>query len=277
MTSYIYKLLMAVTILIILTGCESENISEISLEKAVVQGYLYANAPVTDISLSQLIPYGLDVSSVAPVNDLAITITHENKDYPLSISPGDSGYYHYAGDDLIIKEGNTYKLNFEYGGNAVSATTTVPTPPTGLSLSDSIIYIEQVVFGQGFPGGGGMTRPDPIELIWDNAKGFYHYVVVENIENNPAEIFVDIPFERNFRFVTEPTADLLYLIQTQILEQYGTHRVVVYRVNQEYVDLFENAEQDSRNLNEPLTNVENGLGIFTAFNSDTLYFEVKQL
>lgn len=103
-----------------------------------------------------------------------------------------------------------------------------------------------------------------------------HYIVVDNIENNPESIFVDLPFERNFNFITEPTSSDVFLLQPRILEQYGTHRVVLYRVNQEYVDLYENREQDSRNLTEPLTNVENGLGVFTAFNSDTLYFEVRK-
>jgi hypothetical protein len=32
--------------------------------------------------------------------------------------------------------------------------------------------------------------------------------------------------------------------------------------------------QDSRELNEPYSHIRNGLGIFTAFNSDTVYFEV---
>jgi hypothetical protein len=39
------------------------------------------------------------------------------------------------------------------------------------------------------------------------------------------------------------------------------------------VNLYETQEQDTRKLNEPYTNIENGLGIFTAFCSDTLYFE----
>jgi hypothetical protein len=45
-------------------------------------------------------------------------------------------------------------------------------------------------------------------------------------------------------------------------------------VNQEYADLYENRQQDSRNLTEPLSNVNNGLGIFTAFSYDVAYFEV---
>jgi len=48
--------------------------------------------------------------------------------------------------------------------------------------------------------------------------------------------------------------------------------MILYRVNQEYVDLYKSRDQDSRNLNEPLTNIENGLGIFSAFANDSVYF-----
>jgi hypothetical protein len=56
----------------------------------------------------------------------------------------------------------------------------------------------------------------------------------------------------------------------------GLHRVNVYRVNQEYADLYRSRNQDSRDLNEPLTNIANGLGVFTAFNSDSVFFRVVQ-
>ena len=41
-------------------------------------------------------------------------------------------------------------------------------------------------------------------------------------------------------------------------------------------DLYESREQDSRDLNEPLTNISNGLGVFSAFNSQTALFEVVE-
>jgi len=55
--------------------------------------------------------------------------------------------------------------------------------------------------------------------------------------------------------------------------QIGMNRAAqtrVYKVNQEYADLFVFGTQDSRNLNEPLTNIKNGLGIFAGFSSGWL-------
>jgi hypothetical protein len=78
------------------------------------------------------------------------------------------------------------------------------------------------------------------------------------------------------RMVSTPTADYQYRIQRFDLSFYGRHRVKVYRVNQEYADLYESRQQDSRDLNEPLTNIRNGLGVFSAFNSTAAYFNVVQ-
>ena len=56
-----------------------------------------------------------------------------------------------------------------------------------------------------------------------------------------------------------------------MLEGFGTHEV---RVHQEYADPYENREQDSRDLNEPPNNINGALGIFSAFNSVAIPFEV---
>jgi hypothetical protein len=78
-------------------------------------------------------------------------------------------------------------------------------------------------------------------------------------------MFRSAPFRRNE-----------YTLNATTLEKYGQHRVKIYRVNQEYADLYENRNQDSRNLTEPITNVVNGLGIFTAFSYADVYFDVKK-
>lgn len=263
---------------LILPSCEETSSLAVHTE-AVVEAYLYADAPVENIQISSLIPFGAEFGDISPTNDLLVSLKWKEQSFMLSPTEGDSGYYHYTGNDLQIQHGETYQLSFAYNGKNILAETIVPSPPQGLFMPKDDITMTQIVFGGGIPGGGlggGFQVPDPLEVFWDNSNGDYHYIVIENIERSPESIFVDLPFERNFNFITEPTSSDVFLIRPQILEQFGTHRVVLYRVNQEYVDLYENREQDSRNLTEPLTNIENGLGVFTAFNSDTLYFEVKK-
>ncbi len=60
------------------------------------------------------------------------------------------------------------------------------------------------------------------------------------------------------------------------MEALGAHHAKVYRVNAEYAQLYENRTQDSRDLNEPPSNIRNGLGVFSAFNSSSVSFEVAR-
>lgn len=79
---------------------------------------------------------------------------------------------------------------------------------------------------------------------------------------------------RVFQFVSRPILGDSARISDGQISYSGRHRVMIYRVNKEYADLFRSREQDSRQLNEPLTNIVNGLGIFTAVNSDSVFFTV---
>lgn len=263
----------------LLSACE-EDVQLESLELAVLEGFLYAGSPVDDIHISRMIPFGSDSTVNFALNDLAVILSNGVQEYPLSPSAGDSGYYHYQGNELLIQSGERYQLSFSFNGEEIVAETLVPPSPTGLGLSASSIAVQQLDFNSGFGGGRpNFQEIDPLEITWDNPNQSSYYVLIENIESNPEDIIVgELPFGRpNFNFVTEPTEAANLFLQPRTLEQFGTHRIVLFKVNQEYVDLYENASQDSRNLNEPLTNVINGLGIFTSFSSDTLYLEVNKL
>jgi len=76
--------------------------------------------------------------------------------------------------------------------------------------------------------------------------------------------------------VTAPTNENRYRISRFDLAHYGRYNVRVYHVNQEYANLYYSHQPDSLDLNEPLTNVENGLGIFSAFASSSANFTMAQ-
>ena len=71
------------------------------------------------------------------------------------------------------------------------------------------------------------------------------------------------------RFVSQPFADTSYTILPTIVTHFGRHDIVLFHVQTDYVLLYQSSGQDSRDLNEPYSNIKGGLGIFTAFNSDT--------
>ena len=61
------------------------------------------------------------------------------------------------------------------------------------------------------------------------------------------------------------------------MKYYGNYKVILMRVNQEYINMLNNSSTSSQNLTNAPTNVTNGLGIFTAMQADTLskYLLVK--
>jgi len=260
----------------IILCCQSETPFELENDSVVVQAYLYANEPVQDIRLTKMLP--LDVYEdlkMPPINNADIKLIKDGQSYPLDLSPGDSGYYHYSADDLTVEANDLFTLQINYQGQVIAAETTVPLEPQGVKLSSSTLKVPTIedIFQ------GGMDPQDmAVTVTWDNEEEDLFYVTTELLEENPEPI--DSPLGGNrFRNITfPPTRRSETIIGPFNLSYYGIYLVKVYRVNQEYDDLYETQDQDSRNLNEPLSNIENGLGIFSAFhsNTDSLFLEVSK-
>jgi hypothetical protein len=262
-------------------SCNNDTSTNPSEERIVVRGYIYANEPVWDIQITHTLQLGSADSTAPPINNAQVTLVKNNINYVLTPSEGDSGYYRYAGNDLVIETGDQVELHVAYEHADITAKTVVPSPPSGITLDKTEIYVPN--FFGGFPHdttavdpGTGFDRSNSeLTVTWDNDPNALFYVVVQNVEENPIEIGTGFRgFGGNGRFVFPPTNQNQYQINAMSLTHYGKHIVRVYRVNQEYADLYGSRTQDSRELNEPLTNIEGGLGIFSAFNSVSATFTV---
>ncbi len=270
----------AIVIVGILQGCSDDSDLVMSQEMIVVQAYLYAHEPVNDIRLTRTLPLDVETDTEPePVNDADIRLIKEEMHFALDASPGDSGYYHYPGDDLVVRAGELFTLQVEHEGQLLQAQTIVPEAPEGVTISRTSTYIpdvEDIFLGE-------IDMNDLIVSVnWNNYDEALYFVTVENIENNPQSISDEDGFLRGGnmrrRMVFRPTRMDEFRISPMQFEYYGSHLIKVYQVNQEYADLFDSQEQDSRTLNEPLTNIQNGLGIFSAFhsNTDSIFLTVNE-
>jgi hypothetical protein len=266
-------------IIFILPGC-NEDESNSAQELTVLEGYLFQGETVDSIHLTKSVSFESGDTIYPPVTDAQVYITWNSIQYELE-NIG-NGYYSYNSDDLSVVEGQSYIISVFADGVELSSVTKVPFVPTGVELSDTIIYVD-TTFSFGFPG-EDVTEESGITVIWDNPDNSYYYILLENTDTSAADIEYDtgdfpggeLPMGRTemFSFRSEPFQGNEYSIVSRSLEKYGRHRIKIYRVNQEYADLYENRNQDSRNLSEPLTNIINGLGIFTAFSYAEAYFYV---
>jgi len=259
-------------------SCENTPVSQAFSQRIVVQAYLYAGEPVRDFYLTELLPYGSDEDSIQKINDAQVSVIYNGNEFLLSRGEND-GHYFYGDTNLNVRMGEEYQLKILYDDVVSSASTVVPAPPENLQISNSEITFEMAVPGMG--GNLGQRDSSEIEITWSNDDNSYFYVLIENVDSVQESFFDGTSFPggnngpgRFMSRITEPSQTDHYIIRPMELEYYGNFRAKIFRVNQEYADLYESLDQDSRNLTEPASNITNGLGIFTAFNSDSVFFKV---
>ena len=272
MKNNLYILLLLST----LWACEQDSIATFDNRTAVVDAYLFAGRPVDSVLIFESFSYARNDSNLITLDDLEVYLSEGGETYALN----NAGNGFYQNMDLTVKAGATYNLDFQFNGERISGETFVPEVQ---SAEISVTEIEMEKISGGFGGGfGGFLELEPIEVTWSNTAGDYYYVLVENIEEAPEYIndrLADPDFPlRRFRVITEPEVVDFYAVDPRRqITQFGTHRVVVFRVNPEYAALYQLSGASSVSITQPPSNIDNGLGIFTGVSSDTLYFEVNKL
>jgi hypothetical protein len=128
-------------------GCEESSPLLPEAEQVVVRAYLYANEPVTDIQLTTTYAITSEDTAGVPINDAAVSLEKNGQIYPLVSTPGDSGYYHYAGNDLEVSIGDKFKMVVEYHGEAITGETVIPTPPRNINISADRLVIDTSTLG----------------------------------------------------------------------------------------------------------------------------------
>ena len=279
MTSIIEKTFFCLIILLLLNACTEESSVTVDTKTAVVEAYLFAGQPVDSIRIIQSNSYARENTDLITLNELEVQISDGQQTYDLDHST--EGIY--QNPDFIPQSGQTYVLTFDHNGETILSETFVP-QKRSISISKTSVELEKIRdIGEFIDSGFGGDQ-DAIEVEWDNSEGDYYYVVIENMEDHP-EFVNDLLAEfqengnaRPFFQITEPEISNFYaIIALRDLTQFGTYRIIVYRVNPEYAALYETAGTSSISIATPPSNIENGLGIFTGVSSDTVYLEVIKI
>ena len=260
----------------ILLGCDSTSTEPEEAALVVVEAFLFAGEPIDDIRLTGTVPLS-DTVDAPPINDAQVVLIKNGISYAL-VATGDSGYYAYPGNDLAIGVGDTIRIEISHLGAIATGETVVPAPPVDVGIDRGTLYVPEFGFGGGGGMGGFDLENSQLAASWSNPDQLLHYVVIESLEDSAESIIPD-EFQRlrgRFRLVAPPTTNDYHFINMMALENLGPHVARVYRVNEEYADLYENRTQDSRDLNEPPSNISGGLGVFSAFNSDSVFFTVAR-
>lgn len=264
-------------IMVLIVSCTKEDIStnDNITDVPVVQSYLEPGNLVK-VKLTKMLPFVEGGNSgVETIDSAKVYITNNGDDYLLLPVTNSRGEYENLDANLQISPDEIYKIYFEYNGYEVSASTVIPGKPVNASLNTSVYYVDPNATGP------GSVTQEPIVVSWDNPNNSFYIVVVEYLETNYSPINGNLPEDQfdSYREVsTDPINDnSINLTTRQQLVFFGHYRVILFNINEEYVNLYENISQSTLNMSEPLTNINNGLGIFTGINSDTLFLRVKEL
>jgi Domain of unknown function (DUF4249) len=250
-------------------ACEDSGKVEFD-DVPVVEAYLHENAPIS-LKISRKAPFAEGVQlDPKDLDQLDVRIQENEREYTLLNKGG--GLYQGADPKNLVREGKTYRLSFSFKGKTINAETQVLSKPEGFKQGVLSLKVPQITF----PPSGGLSFPDPVKFSWKNPDRTYYLLVIENMERNPERtINIDFGGEEPPRlFRIEPTQNDNLELRSQQFQYYGRHRIILYHINPEYALLYEDTGNNSINLQAPPSNVRNGLGIFTAISSDTLFLDV---
>lgn len=251
--------------LITLASCQKENTTNSSsIYLPVVRAYLIPGQVITvDLcqqkSLTDTAKYG------APITGQQVYISNGSKNVLLTESP--AGTYTYS-DKSFLVAGNTYTLQFKYLGNNISAKTVMPSKPTNFTTSYSTIDVS------GTPTGPTTTILD--RLSWDNPDSLNHILVFLNADEKDFPISNFGASFRPYNFTINTYKASYYNLTQNVFPYYGPYQIILFRVNQEYIDLLNSntSSATSSTLTNVPTNIVNGFGIFTAMQADTVSLNV---
>ncbi|KAA6302553.1 MAG: hypothetical protein EZS26_001385 [Candidatus Ordinivivax streblomastigis] len=246
--------------LFLLTSCGEELMQqEIHTTTPIVESYLVEGTTNLSVKLYSMEVYlGEEYILSQPIAGLSLKINDKE------LTEIGTGIYSLALEEDTIRAGQEYNLQFEYNGKAVKASTFIPQPVTGLKIEPESITRTSFSYYWGMD-----SDTTQIFLSWDNPdNGFYQvYIDASNASSSG--------FDTNFRKrVMQPIQASSYTTSLREFRTAGIYFIYVYKVNKEYVELYERVS--STDLANPVSFIDNALGIFTSMSVAGVRFTVYE-
>lgn len=256
-------------VVVFLWSCVSDDSSDNYSDTPVVEGYITQGNSIK-VKVMRQIPFYAEANvSEDDINNLRVSVKCGEK--IVQLTPKGKGIYKDTAQEMLPETGVGYDLFFTFNDRMVTASTQILSKPGNFCQSATSMAIEA------FEIGAETEFPDPVVLSWENPDESYYMLVVNNMESNPIQINssgMGNPPQRFFR--NRPTQGSSMELEARYFQYYGTHRLILYHLNADYAALFSENGNTSINMVNPATNIQNGLGIFTGLNSDTLYLEITK-
>lgn len=269
-----------------ITNCDQSIVLPEFIEEIVVNGYLIVGQGVDSVYVQKTLPIAESYSyDAASVSTDSIFISVDDRRYRLSEYGDKSGAYFLSSDSLIVTPGKTYHLEVTVDDKVVRASTTAPGPVEIQSLNvDTAIYP--------YPIQNQTTR---FQISWDPADFAEAYEL--SVIAHPPYDLVDFGMDRIVKDHLDtfdgdtlkafpPVNDFpvgKYETSVEIpwfvFCYYGDYTIKLYAADENLWDLSVSAViymYQSSEFEQPVYNVEGGIGIFSAVSVDSVHVHVKK-
>ena len=258
------KIWFFMAVLALVASCTKDEYNEDNdlNKRLVVEAYVYANEPVNHVKVSKVHNEGQ--ANPLPLSTAQVWVRKDSILFQLVPHPQEAGMY-IQEDTNIVPSGleGPVELSITYDGHEHFSTTNMPAQIQGLTISSDIIDVVP-----------GDTTSVVATISWnemENASGYC--IFIRNIGENAQPISGYAPDVSN----KNPFVIVNHSTQIELngadFSHFGTYEVYVTAVNREYVEIYDNPSDG--NLNATPTNIDDGWGVFTAFNGQTLTFTVQ--
>jgi len=263
------KIILAFAILsTVLLSCAKDGGDDSMADRPVVVSYLVLGRPLT---MSVYQQKGLLDTTTYGATIKGLTIRVSNGTQTVTLSESSTGYYYYS-DRNFITENATMTMSFEYNGKTISAQTIVPPKPINFVSSS---YNQAVPDPD--PTSTTTTTFIPVVFSWTMASNDNYLLVFANQDNTPNRIGSGFGRRDSYRDLEFYLGQVpSYSTSAMTFTFSGFYTTYLYRVNAEYNNIVNSSSTSSLNLTNPATNINNGLGIFTAMSVDSLVLNVYQ-
>jgi hypothetical protein len=253
-------------LLLLLASCGKEEAGSFT-NLAIVESYLSPGNKIR-VTISLKEPFDANATAdTSQLNNLNLKVKYAGTWYPL-VPAGNGVYVDSAGNVPVIPD-STYYLSFYFSGSTVTSSALIPSKPASVTQSATTISMAQIDLSN-----PSFTHPpDPVVITFANSGAEYYFLTVQCTDSVKVPVYKDSVPDNDI-YSSNPFTGTSIDIQAMRLSYFGNNRIILYHIDPEYAPFFSYQASTSQNYQEPPTNIANGLGIFTGFNTDTLYLKV---
>ncbi len=253
-------LLVIVFFLSISCSDDDKLISNDISSKILVEGYIFANEPIK-IKVSLLDVYGSSVSK--PLGYAEVIITQNGSEFLIPQNDTLPGTYQRPMPALTLNDTGLIKLEIRHDEKIYIAQTRFPSKISNLQISDSIIEINP-----------GNTNNIVATLNFNGVADAYGYCLfIRNTNGYAMPVGNNGGYESSESPFAHVNSNTVIALKSADFKYTGTYDIYVTAVGSEYAMMYSGF--GTNNLISAPSNIQNGWGVFTAFNGEAVTVTVQ--